>query len=379
MKTNTGDLRMLVPVLGLAGLLGVTGAATTAAAQDSAAGAEEREQAGKRVIVVDERRTATEARGEAEEERLRAAEERLAAAEERLAAAAREIAEITSGVVPGAVEYARGVIASARRPVLGVSIGGGTENGDGPVAGVEVLGVSPGSAAAEAGIRAGDVLTGIDGVSLAADSAAAANRRLLDALAEREPGDTIGIDLRRGEKEELTLGVKTRDEEAQAFTFFGDGADFEFDFRTGAPGAPGAPMMWFGSARPWGDMELVELSPELGRYFGTDSGLLVVRAPSDPALQLEDGDVIRRIGGREPGSVSHAMRILRSYEEGEELELEIMREKRSRKLAVQIPASQGRAAPLPRLPELPGIRPPADTPDGVPAPPAPAGVALPEV
>jgi hypothetical protein len=119
-------------------------------------------------------------------------------------------------------------------------------------------------------------------------------------------------------------------------------------------------------------MELVELSPGLGRYFGTDSGLLVVRAPSDPALKLEDGDVIRRIGGREPGSVSHAMRILRSYEEGEALELEIMREQRSRRLDVQIPASQGRLAPFPGIPSLPGPAPSAGGPDRAPAVPAPA-------
>ncbi|WP_405237482.1 PDZ domain-containing protein [Lentisalinibacter orientalis] len=367
MKTTIAGPGMLVLALGLSGL------AAPAAAQESAAEAEREEAAERRVIIREERRAADEARSAAETERLRAAEERLAAAEERLAEAAREIAEITSGVVPGAVEYARGVIASARRPVLGVSIGGGAGEGEGPVEGVEVLGVSPGSAAAEAGIRAGDVLTAVDGESLAAEDPAAANRRLLQALAEREPGDTIDIELRRGDGQELRLGVKTRDREAQAFTFFGDGANFDFDFRADAP------MVWFGPARPWGDMELVELSPGLGRYFGTDSGLLVVRAPSDPALKLEDGDVIRRIGGREPGSVSHAIRILRSYEEGEELELEIMREQRSRKLSVQIPASQGRLAPPPRLPALPGIRPPAAAPERAPAPPPQADFGLPEV
>ncbi|WP_405224212.1 PDZ domain-containing protein [Lentisalinibacter sediminis] len=359
MKTTTAGLSMLILALGLCGRM------APAAAQESAPEAEREEAAEQRIIIREERHAADQARSAAETERLHAAEERLAEA-------AREIAEITSGVVPGAVEYARGVIASARRPVLGVSIGGGSGEGDGPVEGVEVLGVSPGSAAAEAGIRAGDVLTAIDGESLAAEDPAAANRRLLGALAEREPGDSIDIELRRDSRE-LVLGVKTRDQDAQAFTFFGDGGNLDFDFRADAP------MAWFGPARPWGDMELVELSPGLGRYFGTDSGLLVVRAPSDPALKLEDGDVIRRIGGREPGSVSHAIRILRSYEEGEELELEIMREKRSRKLAVQIPASQGRLAPLPRLPSLPGLRPPAAAPERTPAPPPQADFGLPEV
>ena len=40
-------------------------------------------------------------------------------------------------------------------------------------------------------------------------------------------------------------------------------------------------------------MELVVVTPELGRYFGTEYGLLVIRAPDDQAIDLQDGDVIR--------------------------------------------------------------------------------------
>jgi hypothetical protein len=58
----------------------------------------------------------------------------------------------------------------------------------------------------------------------------------------------------------------------------------------------------------------VELTPGLGEYFGTDAGLLVVRAPEGDDIDLRDGDVIPEIGGRIPQSVGHAMRILRSVE-----------------------------------------------------------------
>ncbi len=339
-----------------------------AVAQEEAPADAERERVERYIVIDRERAEAGTARSAAEEERLRAAEKRLEAAEARLAEAAREIAEITSGAVPVAVEFARGLVASARRPVLGVSIGPGGDGG-GPVEGVEVLGVSPGSPAEEADIRAGDVLTAIGDVSLSADDAGTANRRLLEALSERDPGDAIGLEILRDGRT-LTAEVQTRDEDTQTFVFGGDGGGFEFDFDRDAP------MVWFGSARPWGDMELVELSPGLGRYFGTETGLLVVRAPSDPALKLEDGDVIQSIGGREPGSVSHAMRILRSYEEGEELVLDVMRDKRSRKLEVQIPASQGRLTPVPRVPALPAF--PA-APRAPAAGQLPGGFAAPEV
>lgn len=272
-------------------------------------------------------------------------DERLRAAERRLQEAAQEIAEITSGIVPGAVEYARHVVLAKRRPILGVSIGGRGDDDGGPVDGVQVLGVSPGSPAEEAGIEAGDTLIRIGEESLAAPSASEANERLLHALGEREPGDTIALELVRGGKK-ISVDVKTRDSDTEAFAFFGD-KDFDIEFDGSAP------MVWFGSARPWGDMELIEVTPGLGRYFGVESGLLVIRAPKDPALKLEDGDVIRRIGGREPNSVAHAMRILRSYDEGEEFELEIKRDKRDRKIAIQVPASQGRLAPSPLAPMIP--------------------------
>ena len=81
-----------------------------------------------------------------------------------------------------------------------------------------------------------------------------------------------------------------------------------------------------------GDMELVELNEGLGKYFGADSGVLVVSAPESDALQLEDGDVIHKIDGREPTSVRTPMRISGFLSAGESLEIEILREKKKRTL-----------------------------------------------
>ena len=110
-------------------------------------------------------------------------------------------------------------------------------------------------------------------------------------------------------------------------------------------------------------MELVELSEGLGKYFGTDQGVLVVSAPTSGALELEDGDVIQSIDGREPTSVNHALRILGSYQPGEELELSIMRDQRRRTLDVTIP--DDRTSFMPVRPPLP----PAAPAGAVPLPP----------
>ena len=88
--------------------------------------------------------------------------------------------------------------------------------------------------------------------------------------------------------------------------------------------------------RPWSDLDLVALTPALGAYFGTDKGLLVVRAPEDATLGLADGDVILEIGGREPQTPEHAVRILASFEPGETLHLTIMRKQRRETLEVRI-------------------------------------------
>ena len=63
----------------------------------------------------------------------------------------------------------------------------------------------------------------------------------------------------------------------------------------------------------------------------------MVSAPASDSLQLEDGDVIQKIDGREPTDVRHALRILSSYQAGESLQLEIMRNKKRKTLEVEIP------------------------------------------
>ncbi len=64
---------------------------------------------------------------------------------------------------------------------------------------------------------------------------------------------------------------------------------------------------------------------------------MVIRAPASNAFQLQEGDVIQSIDGREPSSVNHCMRILGSYQPGEKLVLNIMRDKKRMSLEIEIP------------------------------------------
>lgn len=302
----------------------------------------------------------SDAEREAHEVRVEEIEAQLRQEEERLAEAAARIAELSSQRLPAVVDIERWV-RFGNRPMLGVTIGSEDgSDGDGPVEGVTIRGVSPGGAAAEAGLRSGDVITAINDESLSAATDEAAGRKLLDFLEGVEEGDTLDVEYLRGGKA-ATVEVKPRLMRDQLFAFGPGGGNVTMRALPvpAAPVAPVAPMFsFFLGDGGWGDMEMVSLTTDLGRYFGTDKGLLVVRAPSDDNFKLRDGDVIQRIDGREPTSVSHAMRILASYQGGETLELEIMRDRKREKLSVEVPDNRRSfLAPAPAVAPVPEAAP----------------------
>ena len=277
---------------------------------------------------------------EAREQEL---DQRLAEAEKRMAEAARQIAEITGERLPPLADMERH-FNFVSKPRLGVMIG--SDKDADPVEGVAIDGVTPGSAAAEAGLRAGDVITAINGESLSAGDSVTANRRLLDFMEGVEPGDVLKIEYLRNGKVG-SVEVEPRIAERNVFVWKGEG-DPQHGMMA-APGRHAAPEIlrdfrmefdfpWVGSGL--GELELVELNAGLGRYFGTDKGLLVISAPASDAFELQDGDVIQSIDGREPKDVRHAMRILSSYQAGETLKLGIVRDKKKRTLDIEIPANQ---------------------------------------
>jgi S1-C subfamily serine protease len=289
---------------------------------------------------------------------------KLEEAERRMAEAARTIAELTSERLPQLREFEKQFeFISDGRPRLGVNIGEDREGG--PVEGVTIVGVTPGSAADDAGLRSGDIITAINGEAMSAASSGEANRLVLDFMAGVEEGDVLEVEYLRDGKVG-TVEVEPRPVEMNAWAFSAP-QDFRMPEIHVAPEMAEKYAQSFRFAWPgnvWADMELVELSEGLGKYFGADAGVLVVSAPADDALQLEDGDVILSIDGREPTSVRHALRILGSYQAGESVEIDIMRDKRKRTLEIDVPDGrqsrlfEGTPAPrpaaAPHAPVIPG-------------------------
>jgi S1-C subfamily serine protease len=264
-------------------------------------------------------------------ERARALEEarrELEQARRDLEAVARRVAELSGGPVRfGARPF------SAQRSMLGLNIATAPDS-----SGVRVLGVSPGGPGAEAGVETGEVITAIDSVELAGDDAAA---RLIEHLADVAPGQAVALRvLRDGVAREVT--VTAREADWNTWVFAGPGGN-----RMVLPHLPDLPNgenfnAWVGPFQrffgaPWNDLELVTLTPELGSYFGATEGLLVVHAPDDAAIGLQDGDVVLDIGGRKPTSPEHALRILASFAPDETLRMTIMRRQRRETVEYTIP------------------------------------------
>ena len=251
-----------------------------------------------------------------------------------------------------------------RGAMLGIGLGGWAE---GAVDGLNVMSVSPGGGADLAGLRSGDLLITFNGQGLSAESGQQAYEKLRGMLTEVEPGTEVTIGYRRGDQESETQVVTgtygtlreylsrarmaelARGWANSANGWRGTDGDMEVDVRVEVPGGGevgrvlqmrrgGANTLTFADmARRLGGLEIIELTPDLGEYFGAEHGLLVVREPDDEDVPLEAGDVIRKIGGREFRNVRHATRILRSYEPGEEVQLDILRHKRGKLVSFQVP------------------------------------------
>lgn len=217
--------------------------------------------------------------------------------------------------------------------------------------GAELSAVTPGGPADEAGLQVGDIITRVDGESLASTSRRERpGDRLIRLIGDNEPGDTLRVEYRR-DGQTRTANVVVRDMGLTGYSFgFGDG-DSATVFRFEEPVLPrryvepprmdfGTPLLGF-LPRGWLDMELVTLNEELGAYFGATQGVLVVRAPEEASLNLRSGDVILNIDGREPSSPAHALRIMRSYEPGETMRIEVMRDKRRQTITATVPERDG--------------------------------------
>ena len=209
--------------------------------------------------------------------------------------------------------------------------------------GASLLSVTPGGPAAKAGLRSGDVITKLNGKSLTASDNAGASEdqslpglRLVELAAQLKPAETITLEyIRDGARKTTSLVTGN---EIVTMSSFGPGGEFTWPFPEGQgqllekmkgnfeiqPRAGGF-AFWYGG--PLMELELAPLNADLGAYFGTTEGVLVINVPKDSPLGVRGGDVILSVDGRKATGPGGFLRILRSYDPGDSFKLEIMRNK----------------------------------------------------
>lgn len=254
-------------------------------------------------------------------------------------------------------------IFATNRGRIGVIVSTGSEPATDSI-GAVVQAVTPDGPADDAGLKPGDIITVFNGNRLAGRADQTPGAVLIDEAQKLDPGDTVRVTYRR-DGATKTATIVAHDMNAFMYRFDPRVADSalqrsmrEFSKQRVVDSAVtramersrdalararvmqmdrSGPSMLFRIGERWSDMELTSLNPALGSYFGTTHGLLVVRAPRDSSLELRGGDVILKIGDRVPESPAHAMRIFASYQAGEKIQLEIMRQKKHMTITATVP------------------------------------------
>ncbi|MDQ2639694.1 MAG: PDZ domain-containing protein [Pseudomonadota bacterium] len=229
------------------------------------------------------------------------------------------IGQSFSGDLPG------NVVGGRPRALLGISVDT-SERRDGAL----VSTVSPGGAAEEAGLRAGDLITAIDGFDLTKEMNP--GRALVEKLQAMQPDTRVKLGvLRDGRKMNYEVALRPAPP-PPALPPVDDVLRRRIEERAAVPQSFSTPL---------GGMEFATVSDRLGNYFGVKEGVLVVRAGADSPYGLQDGDVILSIDGRKPANAQHVGRILRSYQPGEKVKLRVQRDRKAIDLESVAPGARG--------------------------------------
>lgn len=289
--------------------------------------------------------------------------------------------------------------------------------------GVRINAVTPGSPAARAGLRNGDVITAIDGKPVGGAEGSDALERARDLLADLKQDQKVTIAYLRGKQRgEAALTAERRkawtwpalmaaDEDGEALL----PKDFEERMQREAERAQreaersmhqdermraeierahaaaervdmeevrhameeGRRAMR--RAMPWWGLNLAPVNADLGRYFGTGQGALVISADEHALPGLRAGDVITGIAGETVARPEDALRALRDQPPGKDVPVRVLRERKTLTLTLKTPEFKS-IFTLPPAPPVPPVPPTAPAPMAAPTPassPAPASVPAP--
>ena len=316
--------------------------------------------------------------GLAQQDDTAAKQKELEAARADLQRAAKRVADLSrqSGALPAAIHIDR---VSRPQPRLGVLLAGDDE------AGVRITGVTPDSGAAKAGLKAGDRVLKIAGNPITGKDAEARLAHARLALADLATGTPVALDYQRDGRTQSVRVTPSLSSPRMAFStravgaapasaMPGDGAGMPWlegvplpleELRMGIAPEVQRELRRLGKledckgddcqlpllaeAFRWSSLNLATVDASLGRYFGTDAGVLVL-SRGDDLDELQAGDVIRKVEGKAVASPREVMDALRGKPEDAKVAIEYLRDRQPRTAIITVP----RSMPL-RLPVAPRI------------------------
>ena len=216
---------------------------------------------------------------------------------------------------------------------------------------IEIVTVEAESPAADAGLEEGDILLEIDGQEIV-------DREMLyREIRMHTPGDEVDLRIeRQGKKQKVEVELGEYSQLAIAREL---GFEFPELFQI-KPGdtpeifraAPSRLLSWISEDRKYIGVRIQELNLELAEFFGVDdsTGLLITKVEEDTPAEkagLRVGDVIIRADGKATKSGDRFTRLIQGLEEGDKVKLEIVRDKKTRTIEVEVAIEEGRRRFLP--------------------------------
>jgi len=333
-----------------------------------------------------------------------ATQQRMAALQARMNALASRMAALSAKIGDEANASTLRYFADSRRGMLGMAVHSTDDS-------FHVDAVTPGGPAERAGLKAGDTITAVNGKALSRNNASTLTG-LSDLpagkparLAVSRDGKTLHVDVtpERLQPEDWRATVRAAERAADQAVASVQSPEFQKHIqqsideamknasaaidsaaiaRESASAAREAAIEagensrhWFVSMSPWWGLNLAPLNPDLGGYFGTDKGVLVLSRSDKQFPELQPGDVITDIGGKSMAQPEDVQRALRGAGDDKNVRIAVRRHGKALNFAMKVPPRWNllppQPPPAPPVPPMPPTPPAPSAPVAPPTPPTP--------
>ncbi|HEX5353703.1 MAG TPA: PDZ domain-containing protein [Rhodanobacteraceae bacterium] len=331
-------------------------------------------------------------------------QQQMADLQARMSQLAARMAALSTKIGDEASASALHYLSDNKRGMLGMAVGAGAK-------GLHVYAVTPGGPAEHAGLKTGDTITSVDG-----NPVSSFNDSSEDVLWSAEAGKPLRLDVNRGGKTlhfdltperlrpvdwQVTLRAAQRAAN-QAFASV-QSPEFRRQLRQGIDASLASVRSpefqkqiqqsiddamksakiaraelakagrhghaWAVFMSPWWGLNLAPLNPDLGHYFGTDRGVLVLSRSDRQFPELRPGDVITKVGGQSVQRPEDVQRALRNASGDKSVNVALRRHGKTITLAMKVPQRWAVIPPPPPAP--PQLPPPPPAPPSAPPQPPP--------